>query len=126
MSASPESFSSTRRGSGVAGADGLVGHRQAASSSEAGGGRLADAHAGEARDPDVLAEEGDLLGDEVADLLVGVAVRLLEQADRLEPLVELALDDHRDAIGRAAVALRVDREQASLLLDHRRRARRRG
>ena len=46
--------------------------------------------------------------------------------DRLEPLVQLALDDHRHPVGRAPLALGVDREQALLLLDDRRRERRRG
>ena len=113
ISASPESFSSTRRGAGLPRGDGRVGHRQAASPVASRRG-LADRHAREARHPDVLAQQGDLLGNQVADLAVGVAVRLLEQADRLEPLVQLALHNHRDAVGRPAVALRVDGEQPLL------------
>ena len=54
----------------------------AASPSVASAPVVADRHAAEARHPDVLAQERDLLGDEVADLLVRVAVRQLQQADR--------------------------------------------
>ena len=61
----------------------------------------------------------DLLGDQVANRLVGVAVLLIEERHprRLEPLVEATLHDHRDPILRAPLALGVDREQALLLLD---------
>src|SRR5688572_12316954 len=109
MSASPESFRSTRRGCAFTAT-------RAGSAITSGGlvgrwpGGLADAHAREACDPDVLAQQCHLLADQVGDPAIGVPVRLLEQADGLEPLVQLALDDHRNPIGRAAVALGVDGE----------------
>ena len=62
MSASPESLSSTRRGARVAAvAAGSATVRRPLRSLARR--RLADRHPREARDPDVLAQQGDLLGD---------------------------------------------------------------
>src|SRR4051812_16247842 len=56
--------------------------------------------AGETANPDVLADRGDLLGDQVADRALLVTERLVEQADLRVPLLELALDDLRpDVLG---------------------------
>src|SRR6187431_2862475 len=116
MSASPDSLSSTRRAPVADRASGAsVIDSRGLGSLGLAVGRLPHRHPREARDADVLAEDGDLLRDEVADLAVRIAIWLVEEAHLLVPLVQLALDDRRDAVGRTAVALRVEREQALLL-----------
>jgi hypothetical protein len=56
--------------------------------------------AGEAADPDVLADRGDLLGDQLTHAPLFVAEWLVVQADLGEPLLELAIDDLRaDVLG---------------------------
>src|SRR5687768_13851364 len=115
ISASPESFSSTRR---YAGAPMVRSSTSGGLFVNAVGGGLADRHPDEARDPDVLAEQRDLLGDQVAHLLVGVAVLQLHQADRLEPLAQLALDDLRDPVGGPSLTLDVLGEGSALLVEH--------
>src|SRR4029450_10416416 len=95
-SASPDSFKSTRR-------VGVVAVVAAASVIWSGGlvrfalgrGGVADRHPGEARHLDVLAQQRDLLDDQVPDGLVGVAVLLIEErhSRRLEPLVEATFHD---------------------------------
>src|SRR5438270_11452974 len=80
-------------------------------------GLLAHLEAGEAAHDDVLLDESDLLLDDLAHRLLLVAdVRLLEQADLGEVLLELALRDLvLDVLGLARGRRLVD---LALLLEH--------
>src|SRR5690242_3098090 len=64
---------------------------------------FADLEAGEAAHHDVFLDDGDLLLDDLADRLLGLAdVRLLEQAEGGVVLLELPLGDLLDDVGRLA------------------------
>src|SRR5918994_4093911 len=106
MSASPESFSSTRLKLGSA-AMPLV-------------ALSADLEAGEAGDADVLAGLRGDLGAEILDRLALVAllveVLLIEQDDLGGPLLELPFDDLLDDVVGLAVLLGLLGEDAALVL----------
>src|SRR5690554_5409878 len=88
---SPESFSRTRRN------------------------LLSYCDAGDASDLDVLADGGDVLGQQLANgLLVVLDVRLVEQHDLGEELVDPSFDDALDHILRLAFGLRFPAQALTL------------